>query len=279
MTSASRNSPRPPPAAVRFCSEPRQPNPAWSLLRHRAAWRTRIEGHSRSDRLFRLVGLKPAVNSEHFRGAPLMPLRGRALELETLQHALLGHCARFATVIGVSGPPGVGKSRLCFEFGEWCRKRQIKVLEARAQVHSRATPLVPVLEALRAFFRIEPDTDAETARTRIEQTLTMLALPVVEHLAPLADFLGCAETTSRIIDPTTRLYAVARQHRPDREGGMVADFGDDSSRICTGSTKLSQDFLEPAIGGSGRHQDPDGGDLPPDLVSAVAARLVSANLR
>ena len=39
--------------------------------------------------IFRLIGLKPAVNSEHFRGASLMPLRGREAELETLQRALL----------------------------------------------------------------------------------------------------------------------------------------------------------------------------------------------
>ena len=193
--------------------------------------------------IFRLVGLKPAVNSEHFRGAPLMPLRGRALELETLQHALLDTTPGSPRVIGVSGPPGVGKSRLCFEFGEWCRKRQIKVLEARAQVHSRATPLVPVLEALRAFFRIEPDTDAETARTRIEQTLTMLALPVVEHLAPLADFLGCAETTSRVIDPTTR-----RMRLRDSIGRIVKAAWSQTSVIIIEDLhwldEASLDFLE-----------------------------------
>jgi class 3 adenylate cyclase len=156
--------------------------------------------------IFRLIGLKPAVNSEHFRGASLTPLRGRALELETLQRALLDTAPGSPRIIGVSGPPGVGKSRLCFEFSEWCRERQIKVLEARAQAYSRATPLLPVVEALRAFFRIEPDMDAELARTRIEQTLTMLALPVAEHLATLTDFLGCAEAepTPRVIDPTTR---------------------------------------------------------------------------
>ena len=154
--------------------------------------------------IFRLIGLKPAVNSEHFRGASLMPMRGRASELETLQRALTDTAPGSPRVIGISGATGVGKSRLCFEFSEWCRERQIRVLEARAQVHSRSTPLVPVLEALRAFFRIEPEMTAEVARTRIEQTLTMLALPVADHLAPLTDFLGCAEPTSRAIDPTTR---------------------------------------------------------------------------
>ena len=59
--------------------------------------------------IFRLVGLKPAVNSEHFRGASLMPLRGRAVELETLQHALLDTAPGSPRVIGVSGPPGVAR--------------------------------------------------------------------------------------------------------------------------------------------------------------------------
>jgi adenylate cyclase len=193
--------------------------------------------------IFRLVGLKPAVNSEHFRGASLMPLRGRVLELETLQHALLDTEPGSPRVIGVSGSPGVGKSRLCFEFGEWCRERQIKVLEARAQVHSRATPLLPVLEALRAFFRIESDMDAELARMRIEQTLTMLALPVAEHLAPLTDFLGCAELTSRVIDPTTR-----RMRLRDSLGRIMKAAGSQTSVIIIEDLhwldEASQDFLE-----------------------------------
>jgi class 3 adenylate cyclase/tetratricopeptide (TPR) repeat protein len=195
--------------------------------------------------IFRLIGLKPAVNSEHFRGASLTPLRGRAVELETLQRALLDTAPGSARVIGVSGPPGVGKSRLCFEFGEWCRERQIKVLEARAQVHSRATPLLPVLEALRVFFRIEPDTDAELARTRIEQTLTMLAIPVAEHLATLTDFLGCAgtEPTSRAIDPATR-----RMRLRDSLSRIVKAAWSQTSVIIIEDLhwldEASQDFLE-----------------------------------
>ncbi len=193
--------------------------------------------------VFRLLGLKPAVNSEHFRGASLMPLRGRAMELETLQRALLDTAPGSPRVIGISGPPGVGKSRLCFEFGEWCRERQIKVLEARAQVHSRATPLVPVLEALRAFFRIEPDMDAASARTRIEQTLTMLALPVAEDVAILADFLGCAEPTNRVIDPTTR-----RMRLRDSIGRIVKAAWSQTSVIIIEDLhwldEASQDFLE-----------------------------------
>ena len=193
--------------------------------------------------IFRLLGLKPAVNSEHFRGAALMPLRGRAVEFEALQTALLDTAPGAPRVIGISGPPGVGKSRLCFEFGEWCRERQIKVLEARAQVHSRATPLLPVLEALRAFFSIEADMDAELARTRIEQTLTMLALPAADDVAILADFLGCAAPTTRVVDPTTR-----RMRLRDSIGRIVKAAWSQTSVIIIEDLhwldEASQDFLE-----------------------------------
>lgn len=195
--------------------------------------------------IFRLIGLKPAVNSEHFRGASLMPLRGRTVELETLQHALLDTSPGSPRVIGLTGPPGVGKSRLCFEFGEWCRERQIKVLEARAQVHSRATPLLPVLEALRAFFRIEPDMDAGTARTRIEQTLATLDLPVPEHLPTLTDFLGCAEPNpaARAVDPATR-----RRRLRDAISRIVKASWSQTSVIIIEDLhwldEASQDFLE-----------------------------------
>ena len=176
--------------------------------------------------IFRLVGLKPAVNSEHFRGAPLLPLRGRALELETLQHALLDTAPGSPRVIGVSGPPGVGKSRLCFEFGEWCRKRQIKVLEARAQVHSRATPLVPVLEGIARLLphraRYGCRNGAYADRADADDTRA------AGGRAPCAagGFPGMRGIDIPGHRPDDATHAVARQHRPDREGGMVADFGD-----------------------------------------------------
>ncbi len=195
--------------------------------------------------VYRLIGLKPAVNSEHFRGTVLAPLRGRAAELETLRQALLDTSPEAPRVIGVSGPPGVGKSRLCFEFGEWCRERQIQVLEARAHVFGQATPLLPVLEALRTFFRIEPRMDAASARDRIDRVLTALELPVAEALPILADFLGCAAPgpATPAIDPMTR-----RARLRDIVGRMVKASGRQTSVIIVEDLhwldEASQEFLE-----------------------------------
>ena len=106
--------------------------------------------------IFRLIGLKPSVASDQFRDSDLPRLRGRERELEVLQRALLDAEQGIGCAIGIAAPPGVGKSRLCYEFGEWCRQRQVDVLEARAHVFGKATPLLPVLEMMRGYFRIVP---------------------------------------------------------------------------------------------------------------------------
>jgi class 3 adenylate cyclase/tetratricopeptide (TPR) repeat protein len=195
--------------------------------------------------VYRLIGLKSAVNSEHFRGTALVPLRGRTGELETLRRAVLENAPGSPRVIGVSGPPGVGKSRLCFEFGEWCRERQVKVLEARAHVFGQAMPLLPVLEALRTFFRIEIGTDAAAARARIEQTLVALGLSVEETTPILVDFLGydAADSRTQAFDPGIR-----RARLRDTVGRIAKASGHQTSVIIIEDLhwldEASQEFLD-----------------------------------
>jgi hypothetical protein len=62
------------------------------------------------------------------------------------------------------------QSRLCYEFGEWCRQRQVDVLEARNQVR-QATPALPVLGMLRGYFRIVRHWNRRRQRSRKSCTL------------------------------------------------------------------------------------------------------------
>src|SRR5262245_1393504 len=108
-------------------------------------------------------------------------------------------------VIGVVGEAGIGKSRLCFEFAEDCRRRDIRVFEARVLAHGRATPFQPVLELLRDFFGIKPEETADAARGRVRERFAALSdsEPLLQHLL---EFLGIAEakaTTSKA-DPKAR---------------------------------------------------------------------------
>ena len=111
-------------------------------------------------------------------------MRGRQPELEFLKQAVSDAENNAGRVIGVVAHAGMGKSRLCYEFGEWCRQRDIKVLEGRAQIvgKSQSMPLLAVLELLRAYFRVTTTLDQKIARAKIEQRLLALDATFVDDL-------------------------------------------------------------------------------------------------
>lgn len=144
--------------------------------------------------VYALLGMKSDAHSQHFHEAALSRFRGRVQELGALRDALESAAKGQGSVVGLSGPPGVGKSRLCHEFVQWCHARLVPVAEVRTQLYGHATPLQPVFMLLRnCFFRISPAHDAATARERIAQGLAQLGTVSQDDLALLNEFLGVAE--------------------------------------------------------------------------------------
>lgn len=166
-----------------------------------------IKGLAQPVEVYQLLGFKPAVASEQFRGTTLTVFRGRTDEMTMLQQAFARTEQGDARVIGLSAGPGTGKSRLCYEFAEWCRRRNVPVLEGRALIYGHATPFHPVLEILRSFFRISPSTDNAAARLRIARRLRALEPALERDLPLLCDFLGVADAAH----PVPRLDPRARQ--------------------------------------------------------------------
>ena len=70
---------------------------------------------------------------------------------------------------------------------------RIQVLEARAHVFGQATPLLPMLEVLRTFFRISLGLDPGTARQKISERLLALGPSFADDLPVLAEALIKAE--------------------------------------------------------------------------------------
>ena len=151
-----------------------------------------VKGIDTAVDLFRLIGLRPAVASEQFRVGDLAPFRGRDAELAILKNALVAAEKSQGSVIGIRGSAGLGKSRLCFEFGEWCRQRRVEVVEGRAHIFGKATPLLPVIEMLRTFLHIAPGLEPSVARDRIVKRLLALGIEVDGDLPVLLDFMGIA---------------------------------------------------------------------------------------
>jgi class 3 adenylate cyclase/tetratricopeptide (TPR) repeat protein len=197
---------------------------------------------------YRLTGLKPAINSDHFRVEGLTRLRGREAELEVLRKAVLDAGDGATGVIGIAAEAGAGKSRLCFEFGEWCRGRRIQVLEARAHMFGQATPMLPILEMLRTFLRVAPGMEPAMARRKISERLSALGPSFADGLPILADFLNVSDPQlmSPMLDPRTRQARLR-----DVVGRMIKAAGQRTSVLVVEDMhwldEASQEFMETLV--------------------------------
>jgi tetratricopeptide (TPR) repeat protein len=96
---------------------------------------------------------------------------------------------RKAAALVITGPPGIGKSRLRYEVMRWIATEEFEVrkLEARGE-HGRASFGV-VEELLRSHAGLTEGSDEETARARIEALVATAELGV-DTARGTADFLG-----------------------------------------------------------------------------------------
>jgi class 3 adenylate cyclase/tetratricopeptide (TPR) repeat protein len=165
-----------------------------------------IRGIATPIELFKLRGLQHAPSSGVFRsGRRLSPLTGRTDQFSALSVELENTIKGDGRVVGVVGEAGIGKSRLCFEFAESCRGKDIRVFEARVLAHGRATPFQPVLELLRDYFGLRIKETADVSRRRVLDRLA--ALSVSEQLSfVLLEFLGLADPQRAAVklDPKVR---------------------------------------------------------------------------
>ena len=84
---------------------------------------------------------------------------GRGAELESLRHALEQARGGQGQVAAIVGEPGVGKSRLFWEFTHSHRTAGWLVLESSSASYGKATPYLPLIEFLKMYFQIEPRDD------------------------------------------------------------------------------------------------------------------------
>jgi class 3 adenylate cyclase/tetratricopeptide (TPR) repeat protein len=80
---------------------------------------------------------------------------GREREQAALARARDEVAAGRGQVVALVGEPGVGKSRLAWEFAQAARAAGWLVLEATASTWTRGTPYAPVVELIRAYLGVE----------------------------------------------------------------------------------------------------------------------------
>ena len=125
--------------------------------------------------VFELVGAAAArtrLQAAGVRG--LTKFVGRDSELDQLRQAAGQARAGRGQIVAVLGEPGVGKSRLFYEFSRSHRATDWLVLEASSVSYGKATPFLPVADLLRGYFRIEGRDDIRAIRAKVTGVLLTL---------------------------------------------------------------------------------------------------------
>ena len=131
---------------------------------------------------------------------------GRQSEMEQLRVALEQAKAGHGQVVGVMGEPGLGKSRLFYEFKLLPTRAGCLCFEAYSVSHGKATPYLPVIELLKSYFRIESPDDERTRREKVGGKVLMLDRSLEDTLPYLFALLGIEEQPSPLqqMDPQIR---------------------------------------------------------------------------
>jgi class 3 adenylate cyclase/predicted ATPase len=136
---------------------------------------TPVKGLTNPIEVYEMLGASTARS--RFAAAAMRGLTkfvGRTVEMEQLSQALDHAKSGHGQVVGVVGEPGVGKSRLYYEFGRSHRVQGCLVIESMSVSYGKASAFLPVIELLKNYFRIEGRDDARIIREKVTGRLLSL---------------------------------------------------------------------------------------------------------
>jgi transcriptional regulator with AAA-type ATPase domain/tetratricopeptide (TPR) repeat protein len=133
---------------------------------------------------------------------------GRRGELELLgsrlESALRGH----GQVVGIGGAAGMGKSRLLLEFRRELAGQETNYLEGQCASYWSATPYQPVIDLLRAGFRLRESDPAAVVSRKVAYGLRRLELAPAETVPFVLRLLGASEAPAELASLTAEAVNV-----------------------------------------------------------------------
>jgi class 3 adenylate cyclase/predicted ATPase len=131
---------------------------------------------------------------------------GRDTELETLTRARSRAGEGQGQIVGVVGEPGVGKSRLFYEFVHSHRTEGWLILESGSVSYGKATAYLPLIDLLKSYFRIETRDDVRRIREKVTGKLLTLDESLKPMLIPLLALLDVPveDAAWEALDPSQR---------------------------------------------------------------------------
>jgi class 3 adenylate cyclase/tetratricopeptide (TPR) repeat protein len=165
-----------------------------------------IKGLTDPTEVFELVDAEPTRGRFQAAARGLTRFVGRRSEFEALERALDRARAGHGQALAVIGEPGVGKSRLYYEFIDSSPTHGCTIMEGSAVSYGKLNAYLPIRELLRTFFQIEDRDEPHGIHEKLAARLTELDESlhgVLPALAALLD-MPVEDGSWRELDPGQR---------------------------------------------------------------------------
>jgi len=167
-----------------------------------------VKGLSEPIEVHELVGAGAVRSRLHAAAARgLTRFVGRDSEVDQLRQAMERAHAGHGQVVAVVGEPGVGKSRLYWEFTHSHRVDGWLILESGSVSYGKATAYLPIIDLLKAYFHIEGRDETRTIREKVTGKVLSLDRtlePSLSALLSLLEVLVEDEAWGRLDPPQRR---------------------------------------------------------------------------
>ena len=176
-----------------------------------------IPGRLEPLKISTIHALEPSRASLSWRtGRALSRFVGREREMAVLDALLDRAVQGQGHVVGIMGEPGMGKSRLLYEFAQYLARKAVTYVEGHCLSYGNITPYLPVLDLLRHLCGITDADGPETLAAKVHGCLEDTGGDLNDDAPYLLQLLGVSEDTARLasLSPQTlktRTFATLQQ--------------------------------------------------------------------
>jgi class 3 adenylate cyclase/predicted ATPase len=157
-----------------------------------------IRGSSEPVNVYEVLGLGPLrTRLQRAAARGLTKFVGRQREMEALEHTAERARSGHGQIVAVIADPGVGKSRLFYEFKATSQSGWM-VLEAFSVSHGKASAYLPVIGLLQSYFGITLEDGERKRREVVADKIAILDRALEDTLPYLFSLLGIVEGEDRL---------------------------------------------------------------------------------
>jgi class 3 adenylate cyclase/tetratricopeptide (TPR) repeat protein len=150
-----------------------------------------VKGKTEPVKAYQLLGLgrvKTRLGVSEMRG--LTPFVGRRKELDHLIDCYEQAKRGQGQVVGITGEPGVGKSRLLLQLRSVLPQGEYSYLEGECHHYGDTVAYLPILDILRSYCGIEEGEQEALSRKKLQQRISQLDERLTVMLPPLQELMS-----------------------------------------------------------------------------------------